>query len=338
MASANWMKATRQGAGAMKKHLNQEDRVKGGHANKDINPELTHLNYTLDCKDYMETLRRLTARTKAVDKLQPPKRDFGQRRITSCFIELPCPDVIRQQGRSDDFFVKMYQQLQDFFGKENVHGGYVHKDEVHIYYDKDDTPVLSLEHMHVVVSTYTPEKGINGKAFETKARLSALNKALDQTCLREFGVPLNTGETPQHKTVERLKEETELRQVASELRHEIQQLAAQADTLRHTVVQLQAAEKEAASSRPSLAMHMKAIAAEQKVQDLTAALTKERRRSAQMEADAGELDHTLEDLRHIIPEGLRPLVDKARAILATWLHRSDRDKGQNREQTRQWSR
>lgn len=230
MASANWMKATRQGAGAMKKHLNQEDRVKGEHGNKHIDPELTRLNYTLDTKDYMESLRRLTARTKAVDQILPPKRK-RQDRVTCCFIELPCPDAIRQQGRSDDFFVKMYQQLQDFFGKENVHGGFVHKDEIHDYYNKDGSKTTSLEHIHVLVSAYTPEKGINGKAFETKARLNALNKALDQTCLREFGLRLNTNETPQHKTVERLKEESELRQEAAELREAIKDLQTQKDIL-----------------------------------------------------------------------------------------------------------
>lgn len=230
MASANWMKATRQGAGAMKKHLNQEDRVKGEHGNKHIAPELTRYNYTLDTKDYMESLRRLTARTKAVDQILPPKRK-RQDRVTCCFIELPCPDAIRQQGRSDDFCVTMYQQLQIFFGKENVHGGFVHKDEIHDYYNKDGSKTTSLEHMHVLVSAYTPEKGINGKAFETKARLNALNKALDQTCLREFGIRLNTDETPQHKTVERLKEESELRQEAAELREAIKDLQTQKDVL-----------------------------------------------------------------------------------------------------------
>lgn len=230
MASANWMKATRQGAGAMKKHLNQEDRVKGEHGNKHIDTELTRLNYTLDTKDYMESLRRLTARTKAVDQILPPKRK-RQDRVTCCFIELPCPDAIRQQGRSDDFFVKMYQQLQLFFGNENVHGGFVHKDEIHDYYNKDGSKTTSLEHIHVLVSAYTPEKGINGKAFETKARLNALNKALDQTCLREFGLRLNTDETPQHKTVERLKEESELRQEAAQLREAIKDLQTQKDVL-----------------------------------------------------------------------------------------------------------
>ena len=230
MASANWMKAPRQGAGAMKKHLNQEDRVKGEHGNKHIDPELTRLNYTLDTKDYMESLRRLTARTKAVDQILPPKRK-RQDRVTCCFIELPCPDAIRQHGRSDDFFVKMYQQLQRFFGQENVHGGFVHKDEIHDYYNKDGSKTTSLEHIHVLVSAYTPEKGINGKAFETKARLNTLNKALDQTCLREFGLRLNTDETPQHKTVERLKEESELRQEAAELREAIKDLQTQKDIL-----------------------------------------------------------------------------------------------------------
>ena len=321
----------------MKKHLNQADRVKGCHANKDINPELTHLNYTLDCRDYMESLRRLSARTKAVDQILPPKR-VREKRIVSCLIELPCPDAIRQQGRSDDFFVKMYQQLQDFFGKENVHGGFVHKDEVHEYWDKEGNMTLSLEHMHVLVSAYTPEKGINGKAFETKARLTALNKALDQTCLQEFGLRLNTGETPQHKKVERLKEETELRRVASELRHEINELAIQAEELRSNVATLMAAEDDVATRKRSVLDQLKNGQLEQKVGRLTEELQKERRRSAYLEAAAGDVDHTLEDLRGRLPEGLRPIVDKARAVLASVLRRSGRTQEQNQEQTARWSR
>jgi len=219
MASANWMKATTQKAGAMKKHLGQKEREQGNHSNKDINTELSKNNYAIGCQDYSEALERMKRRTKEVDKLIPPKR-IRKDRVTCCFIELPCPLTLTERGLSDDFFAKSYQTLTDFFGAENVHGGFVHKDEVHTYTDKDNKRKTSLEHVHVLVSAYTPEKGINGKAFETKARLKALNKELDDMCVRSFGVRLNTKETPQHKSVERLKEETELRKDADRLRAE----------------------------------------------------------------------------------------------------------------------
>lgn len=219
MASANWMKATTQKAGAMKKHLGQKEREQGNHSNKEIDTELSKNNYAIGCQDYSEALERMKRRTKEVDKLIPPKR-IRKDRVTCCFIELPCPLTLTERGLSDDFFAKSYQTLTDFFGSENVHGGFVHKDEVHTYTDKDNKRRTSLEHVHVLVSAYTPEKGINGKAFETKARLKALNKELDDMCVRSFGVRLNTKETPQHKSVERLKEETELRKDADRLRDE----------------------------------------------------------------------------------------------------------------------
>lgn len=219
MASADWLKCTTQKAGAMKKHLGQKEREQGNHSNKDINKELTKNNYTIGCTDYGEALERMKRRTKEVDKVIPPLR-IKKDRITCCFIELPCPLTLTERGLSDDFFAKSYQTLTDFFGSENVHGGFVHKDEVHTYIDKDKKHRTSLEHIHVLVSAYTPHKGINGKAFETKPRLNTLNRNLDDMCFRSFGVRFNTKETPQRKSVERLKEETELRKDADRLRAE----------------------------------------------------------------------------------------------------------------------
>lgn len=220
MASANWLKATTQKAGAMKRHLGQKERENGNHSNQDINISLSKQNYSIGCSDYLEALERMKARTKEVDAVQPPKR-IRKDRVTCCFIELPCPDRITQVGFSDLFFKKAFKVMQDFFGTENVHGGFVHKDERHEYIDKDGKRKMSLEHMHTLISAYTKEKGINGKAFETKGHLRAFNKALDDMCIREFGISLNTGETPEKKSVERLKQETELRREADKLRDKI---------------------------------------------------------------------------------------------------------------------
>lgn len=216
MASANWLKATTQKAGAMKKHLGQKEREQGNHSNKDIDRTLSKNNYSLGCSDYSEALESMKHRTKEVDELIPPKR-IRKDRVTCCFIELPCPRELTVRGLSDDFFKGAYKTLCDFFGVKNVHGGFVHKDEVHTYTDKDKTLRTSLEHIHVLVSAYTPEKGINGKAFETRTRLKALNSALDDMCFRSFGIRLNTKETPTHKSVERLKEESELMDTVNHL-------------------------------------------------------------------------------------------------------------------------
>ena len=234
MASANWMKATTQKAGAMKKHLGQTERIQGNHSNKDIDKSLSINNYSIGCCDYAEALASMKRRTKEVDAVIPPKR-IRKDRVTCCFIELPCPRRLTQCGQSDDFFKLAYDELCAFFGNENVHGGFVHKDEVHRYVDKDKKMRVSMEHMHVLVSAYTPEKGINGKAFETKSRLKTLNDNLDDMCVKRFGVKLNTKETPEHKSVERLKEETKLRNDAFLLQCDVNTLNVQKQKLSETL-------------------------------------------------------------------------------------------------------
>lgn len=234
MASANWMKATTQKAGAMKKHLGQIERIQGNHSNKDIDKSLSVNNYSIGCSDYAEALASMKRRTKEVDAVIPPKR-IRKDRVTCCFIELPCPRRLTQCGQSDDFFKLAYDELCAFFGNENVHGGFVHKDEVHRYVDKDKKMRVSMEHMHVLVSAYTPEKGINGKAFETKSRLKTLNDNLDDMCVKQFGVKLNTKETPEHKSVERLKEETKLRNDAFLLQCDVNTLNVQKQKLSETL-------------------------------------------------------------------------------------------------------
>lgn len=216
MASVSWMKATTQKAGAMKRHLGQLEREMGNHSNKNINSSFSKLNYSIGCNDYSEALERMKTRTKEVDKVIPPKR-LRKDRVTCCFLELPCPRVLTEQGMSDEFFQKAHEIYKEFFGEANTHGTFVHKDEVHEYADKNGNKQISCEHAHTLVSAFSDEKGINGKAFETRAKIKALNKAMNDMCIRTFGISLNTGETPENKSVERLKQETELRREADKL-------------------------------------------------------------------------------------------------------------------------
>lgn len=205
MASVNWMKATKQKAGGLKKHLGKKERVELNHSNTHINKELSHLNYSIGCSDYNEALLRMNERTKEVDAVLPPKR-IRKDRVTCCFLEVPCPKQIAEQGRSDEFFRNIHELYRNFFGAENVHGTMVHKDEVHEYIDAHKkVKKMSLEHAHTLVSSFTPSKGINGKAFETKTRLNALNKAVNAMCMQSFGISFNTGEKANNEQLEVLK-------------------------------------------------------------------------------------------------------------------------------------
>ena len=84
-------------------------------------------------------------------------------------------------------------------------------------YIENGVEKISLAHSHTLVSAYAEwtdksgeRKGINGKNFETKARLTALNNAVDKMCREEFGVEYLIGEGKNGKTVEQLKAESQL--------------------------------------------------------------------------------------------------------------------------------
>ena len=246
MASADWKKMTTQAAGGIKVHFQQKDRIEKNHSNPDIDKSLSGMNYCIGCDEYDMAVAAMKARTKEVDQIIPPKR-VRKDRVTCAMIEIPCPDSIRSAGRSDEFFEKAYDVLKEYFGEKNVHGGFVHKDEVHEYLDKDGKEKLSLEHIHVLVSAYTDKKGINGKAFETKPRLSALNKMLDEMTVREFEVDFNTHSSPQKKTAEDLKRESEIRELEAKIenkKEEVASLEEQASAITETMEQVIATRDE----------------------------------------------------------------------------------------------
>ena len=238
MASVDWQKATTQQAGAMKKHNGREERVNGNHSNSDIDKSRSYLNVYIGADDYAPMLAKVKARIKEVDKEHPPKRDMGSKRITCIMLETPVPQEITEQGKAAEFLRSAHKVIEDFFGAENVGGTCGHFDEQHWYTDRDGKERLSLIHGHTIVAAYaewtdrkTGEQriGINGKNCETKSRLKALNKAMDEMCHREYGISYNTAETPQRKSVERLKEETELRREADIQRRKIAELKWEAD-------------------------------------------------------------------------------------------------------------
>lgn len=239
MASVDWQKATTQKAGAMIKHNGKVERVNGNHSNTDIDKRKSHMNVYIGADDYAPMLEKVKARIREVDKAHPPKRDMGDRRITCILLEIPVPQEITAQGKAAEFLTKAHKVLEDFFGAENVGGTVGHFDEQHIYTDKDGKERLSLVHGHSVVAAYAEwtehgelRQGINGKHCETRTRLKALNDAIDAMCRREYNISYNTAETPERKSVERLKEETKLRREADAWRKEIANLSAHVDKLK----------------------------------------------------------------------------------------------------------
>lgn len=238
MASVNWMKMTVQKAGAMKVHLGKKERVEVKHSNTDIHPELSHLNLYIGCNDYQDAYKDMRNRVSEVDKLYPPMR-IKKDRVICEMLEVPCPQTVVALGNAavKSFFENVHEIYIKFFGAENVHGSFVHMDEIHEYIDKNGKQIMSLPHMHSLVSAYAEwtekdkktgmireRKGINGKNFEKRPKYNALNDMIQEMCMQKFKVNFLTGETPQNKSVERLKMESELRQETFNLQLEISQL------------------------------------------------------------------------------------------------------------------
>lgn len=205
MASVNWLKMTGQKAKAMKSHYGKEERQKYNHANKDIDKSKSDLNFNIGCDDYADALDSLFNRTEEVDKLIPPRR-IKKDRVVAVSLEIKCPKQVELEGNADEFFKRAHEELEKAFGKDNIHGSFVHKDEVHTYYEKGEEKE-SLMHMTTLVSPYTKEKGINAKNFCTKPNMIKANNVIQKMCYQEFGYDYLTFavQGTRHNSVESLK-------------------------------------------------------------------------------------------------------------------------------------
>lgn len=306
MASVDWQKATLQKAGAMKKHNGKEERLSGNHSNEHIDKSKSHLNVYIGADDYSAMLEKVKARIKDVDERHPPKRDMGDRRITCMLLETPVPQEITEQGRAEEFLRKAHSVIEGIFGAENVGGTCGHFDEQHYYFDKDGKERLSLVHGHTLCAAYAEwedkrtgelRKGINGKNCETKARLTAMNKAMCEMCMREYGIEYNTAETPQRKSVETLKQESAVRQEVGELTKSVVELQKAEQESRRRFLEADEAETEArmraeAAEKRAANAEQRATAAEHKLEEANAKVeiaTQEAKAALDKAAKASEI-------------------------------------------------
>lgn len=199
MASVDFQKNTFTGGAAMVGHMTRHDGQAVEYRNKYIDPARSGENYIIDAGRFEDTtargvMERLRERVRAVDDVQPPKRKVKDR-VTVMTYTIAAPDGLSEK-QEREFFRVAYDELARFSGgRENVSPGYVHRDEIHDYVDAaSGERKTSRAHMHVAGIPYTAEKGVNGKAFETRARMRELNKTIDERCRRELGFKFLTGE------------------------------------------------------------------------------------------------------------------------------------------------
>ena len=191
-------------------HMDRHGADGRNHSNENINPELSPGNFYVGCNSYAEAVDNAEKRLKEVDAVLPPKR-LKKDRVEALMVNIPCPQEITEQGRTKEFFNKVNDCMKDYFGEKNWHGMEIHVDEVHQYYDpKLHKECTSLVHAHGVATPFVEGKGVNCKAFMTKANLARATKVVDDMCLKEFGVSFRTYRDPQHKSVEELKSKTNI--------------------------------------------------------------------------------------------------------------------------------
>lgn len=238
MAGVNWDKMTMPKAGAMQVHNGKEERIERNHSNQDIDKSKSGQNFFVGCNDWGDAYAALKSRVAEVDKQYPPHKKLdANERIVCVSLVTYCPQAIYDSGQVKEFFEWVDKVQRQVFGTENVHGTAVHLDEIHNYIDTDGTERSSLAHGHSLVSAYAEwtdkksgeeRKGINGKNFQTRPKMNELNKAIDEMCRREFGVPYMTGKGKgkgSGKSVEEVKTETQLRMAKKENEDYVRSLA-----------------------------------------------------------------------------------------------------------------
>ena len=216
----------------MDRHGDENDNR--NHSNENINPELSPGNFYVGCNSYAEAVDNAEKRLKEVDAVLPPKR-LKKDRVEALMVNIPCPEEVTEQGRTKEFFNKVNDCMKEYFGEKNWHGMEIHVDEVHQYYDpKLHKECTSLVHAHGVATPFVEGKGVNCKAFMTKANLARATKVVDDMCLRDFGVSFRTYRDPQHKSVEELKSETNI--ARNELQRVVDTQNKMIDTNRETII------------------------------------------------------------------------------------------------------
>lgn len=314
MASADWMKLTSPHAAGMKKHLGAEERLSVNHSNRDIDKSKSHLNIVIGCEDYADALAAMRARVKEIDKLYPPlKKKKADERVIAEMIEVKCPQEIVEKGYEAvcEYFRGVYKIQQNFFGAENVHGGFAHFDEIHTYTDKDGTKRDSLPHMHTLVSAYCEweepvkvkgkktgefrhRQGINGKHFEVKPRYNQLNGKIDEYCMKYHGITYTKGKgkEPGHgKTVETLKAEEKLHQITAQANAALQQ------RIREQELTEQARQQREANEQASAEALAEADKAEQERRENAKKNTELQQRQSTLLHNVGGLSAKVEDLK-----------------------------------------
>ena len=212
MAGVEFSKQGTSALGEMSVHFDNEIRgnSKINHSNINIDPSLTRLNYYIGVESYEEIVHKIEEKIKEADAINPPKR-LRKDRKTWFSLDVPCPPELEGTLEEDKFF-QMYFDLL----KENglpVIAVIIHKDEKHQYYDRNKKEMSSSrDHGHYMGACITKDGRCNCKDLINPEMCRKVQDLIQEMCLKEWGFSYQTGEgrRGRHKTVEQLKQESQI--------------------------------------------------------------------------------------------------------------------------------
>lgn len=204
---AHVAKYTKGAIGHMANHYGRSD-AKGKAAyvvrgNKEIKPELTHLNYNL-AKDY-QSMEQVAFVRKRLSEVKVQKR--ADVNVLCDWVVTAPKDLPEEELKP--FFEATHAFLAGKYGKENVVSAYVHMDET--------TP-----HLHFAFIPVVPDKRkggfkVSAKECITRAELKTFHTALQTRIENELGHPvaiLNGVTKDGNKSIADLKRGTAIEKVA----------------------------------------------------------------------------------------------------------------------------
>lgn len=223
MAAPQWTggkcKSVQQ-AKAYFRHNDKDRRAEAHHANYHIDKSKTHENFTYRGLSYKSLCKAFDDKMASVDI---GRESSGQnaRVVLQSVILYPPPGLPREQEK--DWFLAAGRVMEAQFG-DNLLEIQFDMDEAHEYRDAETGEKrMSRNHGH---ARLFPEKDgkLNGKAFSSRAAITALNHALDVMSVQQYGVHMMDGsKTKGGVSVETLK--------AKSLRSEVEMLEERAGTI-----------------------------------------------------------------------------------------------------------
>ena len=219
-------------AKAIMRHNDKEERVKPEceHANPHLDKSKSHLNLAYKNVSYAEAKAIYDKRILELDATTNTNKRSD--RVTMFGLEIPRPPKLEPQ-HYQRWFNRVCNLVEDWVGSDNFIEGYFHVDEVHDYYDpKEKIWRTSVEHAHLTVIPEMDGK-LNGKAFSSKARMTALNNEIEKMTMKEFGVHFKTGKGKRGQLVEEMKQETAeaMKRMGQQLAQKEIELNAKSDSL-----------------------------------------------------------------------------------------------------------